>query len=108
MIHVLVPSIKNMLNFLKLSQSKSRVFNDHQKTDQRNPEAPTIRSVWNTLSRSMLTDLGVPDAQNFNVGTVGLVDEAARRYHNDQKGPTPSVLVVVLKTDDEYRSCSLL
>jgi hypothetical protein len=51
----------------------------------------------------MAKDLRVPGAEGFHVFSVRIVKEAALRYHLDQKGLGPSVMVGVLTTKDAYK-----
>jgi hypothetical protein len=94
---------ENMKNSPFLSDSKIVEYNDHQKKDQRNPEAPTVRSIWNAVARDMARDLAVPGAEGFHVFSVRIVKEAALRYHLDQQGFGPSVMVGVLTTEHAYK-----
>jgi hypothetical protein len=94
---------ENIKNWPRLTNSKIVEYNDHEKKDQTNPQAPTIRSLWNTFARNMARDLGVPDAKGFQVFGVRVVDEAALSYHLDQLGFGPSVMVAVLETKAAYK-----
>jgi hypothetical protein len=94
---------ENMINWPFLSDSQIVEYNDHQRKDQRNPQSPTVRSIWNTIARAMAKDLRVPGAEGFHVFSVRIVKEAALRYHLDQKGLGPSVMVGVLTTKDAYK-----
>ena len=46
---------------------------------------------------------GLPGAERFQVFSVRLVDQAAARYHIDQKGFGPTEMVVVLNSNGKYR-----
>ena len=94
---------ENIKNWPRLTNSKIVQYNDHEKKDQTKPQAPTVRSLWNTLARDMARDLCVPDAKGFQVFAVRVVDEAALSYHLDQLGFGPSVMVAVLETKDAYK-----
>ena len=96
---------ENMKQWPALSWSKIAEYNDHQKKDKdrSNPDAPTIREVWNNMAREIARELGEPDAEGFQVFSVRLVDAAALSYHLDQQGLGPTVMVVVLDTNDAYR-----
>ena len=94
-------NIKN--NLPRLVKSEIVECNDYQRMDPKNPESPTIREAWTQVARGMGRDLGVPDAQRFQVFAVRLVDQAALSFHLDQLGLGPSVYVGVLKTEDAYK-----
>lgn len=80
-------------------------INDFQRKhkERNDPSKLTIRQTWNKQARSMLAEVGEPDAQRFQVLSVRVVEDAARRYHIDRLGLGPSVLVGVMEADDEYR-----
>ena len=96
---------ENMKNWPFLSDSDIVEYNDHQKKDRDrgDPQAPTVRSIWNAVARDMARDLCVPGAEGFHVFSVRIVKAAALRYHLDQQGFGPSVMVGVLTTEDAYK-----
>ena len=97
-------ALANLMKYPLLT-SEPVPINNFMKTqnNQNNAEKPTIRGKWNKISRAMGTDLGVPDAEHFEVFSVHLVDDAALRSHNDRLGLGQSVYVTVLNTNDAYK-----
>ena len=86
------------------SDSNLYACNDHMKQkDQRNPEERTIRYNWTVIAQEIAAVFGLSGAERFQVFSVRLVDQAAARYHIDQKGFGPTVMVVVLKSNGKYR-----
>ena len=93
---------ENLLKSPKLMRAKLNPLSKYYKKDRSDPMKPFIRDKWNKIARAHLADLGVADAEFFEVHSVHLVDDAAHRFHLDLLGLGPSALVVVLETDEPY------
>ena len=85
------------------SKSGRSEYNDFEKVDPSNPQSRTVRSVWTDLARSIASNIGVYDAESFQLLSVRLVDTAALQFHLDQLGFGPSVMVAVVHSDACYR-----
>jgi hypothetical protein len=77
------------------SSSNLKVYDDELLGKSGQP----VRGGWNDIVRAMLHDINVEGAEGFQVLSVRLVDEAAVKYHIDQLGFGPSVVVAVLSGD---------
>ena len=97
-------ALENIMKYPLLNSVPVR-YNNFEKPqrDQGTAEKPTIRGKWNKLARAVGTDLGVRDAEHFEVFSVHLVDDAALRCHNDRLGLGQSVYVTPLETNDAYK-----